>query len=57
MHASDNLAETNENLLFLFGKTVKDLENRKARGRKFASSGATWSAAPCGTVFSRRWTP
>ena len=56
VHASDNPAETNENLLFLFGKPSKTW-NRKARGRKFASSGATWSAAPCGTVFSRRWTP
>ena len=26
VHASDNLAETNENLLFLLGKTVKELE-------------------------------
>lgn len=31
MHASDNLAETNENLLFLFGKTVKDLEQEGPR--------------------------
>lgn len=26
IHASDNPAETNENLLFLFGKTVKEIE-------------------------------
>ena len=31
VHASDNLAETNENLLFLFGKTVKDLEQEGPR--------------------------
>lgn len=27
VHASDNFAETNENLLFLFGRTVRELEN------------------------------
>lgn len=31
VHASDNPAETNENLLFLFGKTVKDLEQEGPR--------------------------
>ena len=29
IHASDSIAETNENLLFLFGKTIEEISNEK----------------------------